>query len=162
MDSALTAGLALVGAIVGAALSFFLQRANQTRAEEAAHAEQVRQDRISAYSDFAGIAMDYRRAELNYWHVKREQPDRTSPERAAAAAESRDRRAEAWHAYYRVRLLTDDSRLVDLAKAAVDAAKELHDAPDLTSLRAQGEVVREAVASFIDLARPSVMPRRRR
>ena len=66
--------------------------------------------------------------------------------------ENRRVRAEAWSAFYRVKLLCDDPGLEKLAKAALDVTREMKRSKERATLDAAGDEVRRRIGLFLDAA----------
>lgn len=149
MESLIAAAIAILGTLAGSVVNHMLQSRSTRRAEAFARAQRLREQRLAVYGDFARVIMDYRRAEFARW----DRTDQQQPEsaRQEARAESYRVRGDAWHAMFRVGLLSDDPRLVEAAAALVGSTAELHDAPTEEELRARGTQVREELRRFVEL-----------
>ncbi|MFF3287629.1 hypothetical protein [Streptomyces sp. NPDC003023] len=149
-----TAVIAVVGTLLGSAATHFFQRQSAERGAVLARAEQLRQERISAYSSFAGALVDYRRGQNDRWHRARDFPD------SALAEESRidsyRLRSGAHQALIRVQLVCDDPQTLALAASAFEITNCMHEAPDEADRSLRSEQARETLSEFIGAAAPSV------
>lgn len=108
IETALIAGgVALLGGFLG---QYVYAGHLAKRAHRADQLERLRQDRIQAYSDFAGALIEYRRMQLTRWFTDH---DKTAAQDDVwrVREESRLRRAAALDRYYRVRLLADSEAI---------------------------------------------------
>lgn len=149
--------LAIVGVVVGSVLTFMLQRQERRDAQAADQQERLRQDRIVTYSEFAGRAMEYRKAQLTHWYRNKQQPGALTPEGEVAADVARDARAALWHALFRVQLLESDAGRSAAARSIVDQASEIDNAATKDEAKQRADAVRDRVREFIDNARPTVV-----
>ena len=104
--------------------------------------------------------MEYRLAELRRWH-EADEIRRTSPDRAddklidevASAAAAHQARTAARAAYFRMRLLWDDDKVIQCADKILEMATELEKVVDRSDLRKQSEAILQGIGSLADLAR---------
>jgi hypothetical protein len=140
MDAVLSGTIAVVGTLLGSLVTYIFQRRSAERARQIARGEQLRQERLAAYSDLAGAVIDLRRAAIDRWH--REQEDPTGKAYSAARGEYYRLYTVARTAHIRLRLLSADTELIDHGHRAVKIASDIHDAktelgctePNLTRL----------------------------
>lgn len=143
----LTSVIAVTGTLAGSALTFLFTQLSARRAERVARAERLRQERIAAYSGFAGAMADLRRAVITLWFALRREPD--GDDTRAAHVEADQRGAEADRARFAVRLLTDDPEVLRLADAAFDPIDAIRTAEDRAGLRAHEERSQAVLTEFI-------------
>lgn len=150
MDGAVSALVAVLGTLLGSAVAYLFQRRAAERTESFTHRQQLRTDRMTVYSDFAGAVTEYRRSQYDRWHRKDENPE------GAAASEARLEsywlKGVAQHALFRVRLIASSSAVVEAARDAFEAASRLHKASDKTELSSNGNEAKEILERFISLA----------
>ena len=154
MDGVLAGLIAVVGTLLGSALTYAFQHRTVDRAEGFARQERLRQERLATYSAFAGALTEHRRAVVNLWFRRQEDPG--GPEHRAARLECDRLGAAVDHARFRVQLVADDPGLVALANEAHRPTSEIHRAADHAALRACEARCREAVAAFIRAAASEV------
>lgn len=142
-----TALIAVAGTLLGSLLTFAFQRKTANRAEQFSRSERLRQERLSVYSEFAGFVLAFRSAQYDEWAQRNE--DGKSPTSAEAKTEALRRRAAAWQALYRVRLVADDTKPAQLAQAAMDLTATMHDVEDRAALRERANQVRQAIEEFV-------------
>src|SRR5690606_8709778 len=136
--------------LLGSVVTHVFQRRNSERAEQVARAERLRQERLAAYSEFAGAVMDLRRAAYDRWHRHQENPDGSAS--IAARDEYYRLYAVARNLQFRLRLLADDSDLVSFADNAVECTTEIVDAGNEDERAALGERARQALETFVSAA----------
>ncbi|MFD9084357.1 hypothetical protein ACFYYM_31170 [Streptomyces erythrochromogenes] len=152
MNAALTSLVAVFAALAGSTLTFVFQRHTARQTERFTREQQLRQERVGAYSSFAAALTDFRRSQNDRWHLERADPD--SAQCVSARAESYQRRSEATAALCRVRLLCGGPALSELARAALDATTEIHLAGDEQDRARRGETARVALDRFLADASP--------
>lgn len=89
----------MVGTLLGSTVTYVFQRVNAGRVERFAHDERLRQERMAAYSGFAGAITELRRGVISLWFV-RQRDDAARPELYAARTESDRLGAAADHARF--------------------------------------------------------------
>ncbi|MGW0522979.1 hypothetical protein [Crossiella sp. NPDC003009] len=150
MNSLLISLIAVSGTLAGSSLTYLFGRLTARRTERVARDERLRQDRIAAYTTFAGAVTELRQALISLWFLKRAEP--ADPELRAAYTEADKRGAAARHARFCVQLLTEDTELLQLADAVFKPIDELADAVDRATLTVLEERGEELLATFIQVA----------
>jgi hypothetical protein len=158
VDTALIAGgFALLGGFLG---QYVYAGRLAKHAHRDAQLEQLRQDRIQAYSDFAGALIEYRRTQLARWFAEHADP-REQEDVRHAAHESRVQRAAAHDRYFRVRLLADSADIKAAAKQALDCTNRIHDATTHEEANTTADHVRDdLLRAFIEVSEDQVLVRR--
>jgi hypothetical protein len=149
MDGVLTSVVAISGTLAGSSLTYLFGLMATRRTERVAREERLRQERISAYVAFAGAMTDLRQSVVAKWFLKQRDDEE---KKRAAYTESDKRGAAADHARLRMQMLTDDAELLHLADVAFGPIKELHDSPDVTTLRKHEEHSQAVLSAFIQAA----------
>ncbi|GGT23972.1 hypothetical protein [Streptomyces purpureus] len=152
MDTAL---IAVLGTLLGAVVTHFFQARSTERAAALARDEQLRQERISTYSAFAGAVIEYRRSQNDRW-FRTMDAGRHAPEAEESRFESYRLRTAARQALFRVQLVSDDLRARELADAAFEVTNCMHEARDGEDRARRSEQARQALEEFIEAAAPSV------
>jgi hypothetical protein len=150
MSGALTSLIAVTGTLLGSVVTYVFQRRTAGRAERFTRDERLRQERLSAYSAFAEAVMEYRHEQLMQWLRRHGELIESSP-RADHGEQGRSR-AAAWQARYRVQLLADEPKLIELADEAIDAVADIHRSKDSAELEQHGKRTRQRVEDFIRAA----------
>jgi hypothetical protein len=154
MGGALTSLVAVAGTLLGSAMTYFFQRRTAGRAEQFARDERLRQERVSAYSTFAEAVMEYRHEELKIWLHRHGELTHPLPE--SFEVEQGRLRSVALRARYRVQLLADEPRLIELADQSINAVADIHRAKDATELMEHGEHTEQRVEGFVRAAAAEV------
>jgi hypothetical protein len=151
-DSALvlTSLIAVGGTLAGAGLTYLFGQLTARRAERVARGERLRQELIAAYAGFAGAVTELRQAVISRWLSQQRDPH--GPETGAAWIEADRRGAAADQARFTLRLLTEDSELLDLADAVFEPIGALGDAADLAELKAHEVRCQELLTEFVRVA----------
>ncbi|REK84745.1 hypothetical protein DY245_41695 [Streptomyces inhibens] len=148
MEAVVASVVAVIGTLLGSGITHFFQSRAADRSERFARAERLRQERIDAYSAYAGALLDYRRVVVHRWFVLNEEGrcDEDSPE---LREEMYKTRYTAQEAMFRAQMVTDDPDVLDRTEEVMSAVTELHWARDrqaLTDLRA---TTRQGIRDFI-------------
>ncbi|NJP98788.1 hypothetical protein HCN51_56815 [Nonomuraea sp. FMUSA5-5] len=151
MQVVFAALIAIAGTLLGSLTTFLFQRWTVARTESFTRTERLRQERMKAYSAFAGAVLDLRVKQGARWGAKR-RADASPEAYAEAKAIQNQSRAAAWQALCLVRLLTDDDEALRLAGAAMELAADIHTLVTLEELDKRMGEVRQAVDRFIDRA----------
>jgi hypothetical protein len=142
--------IAVLGTLGGATASYLFQSKISERNESTDRDERLHQERLAAYSSFAGAVMDLRRTQYDrgYSRMARDQ----QVDRSGIIAESSRLRSVAWTAFYRFKLTSPDAELTDLATRAVEEAFDVADASDKADLKKRSEQARAQIDAFITAA----------
>lgn len=153
MQQVLVSAIAVIGALLGATATYFLQRKITERAHAEGRKEQRRKELVEALVAYGSAVMSLRRVEYDRWNRRNESADGITP--LDTRMEAYRLRAEARSALFHVRLLVDpDSQgeLVKHAESALELAKNASKASSVEELSKRGEDARLALERVIDLA----------
>jgi hypothetical protein len=151
MQGLLASVIAVVGTLLGSIVTYVFQRVNARRVERFAREERLRQERIAAYSGFAGAITELRRGVISLWFI-RQRDDAARPELYAARTETDRLGAAADHARFRIQLLAEEPDLVALADAAFEPIGAIHHAANLAELRDHENRCQDRLKAFITAA----------
>lgn len=154
MGSAITSLIAILGTLLGATATYVFQMRTAKQARQSAREERLWQERLAAYSAFAGALTDFRKSQNDRWHRKQEDPK--SSEYVAARDESYRQRAIATAALFRLRLVTPNQDLDELASLALRLTEEIHEATDEQDRTDRGRKARRALLNFAQAAAANV------
>ncbi|MFD7952543.1 hypothetical protein ACFV4X_03515 [Streptomyces ardesiacus] len=154
MDIAISALIAIAGTLLGSAVTHAFQRKASAQDHLFAAQQQIRSDRMTVYSDFAGALTEFRRGQQDRWHRWNEDPDGSAF--IEARTEAYRLRGIALHALFRVQLIASARTLIDTAQDAYALTSTLHKASDKTELSTVGTQAREVLEQFIKLASSDV------
>ncbi|MZD07499.1 hypothetical protein GTW43_20780 [Streptomyces sp. SID5785] len=151
MEAAL---IAVLGTLLGSVVTHFFQARASVRSAELARAEQIRQERIAAYSAFAGVLHDYRRAQNDRWYRARE--DGPSGAADASRFASYEARIAARAGLTRLQLVCGDATLRQLAVQAFEFTHCMHEAADESERDRRSRQAKTALDTFVSRAAPTV------
>ena len=148
----LTSLIAVTGTLLGSTITYLFQRSQAGRAEAVARSERLRQERIAAYSGFAGAITELRRGVITLWFHRLRQSDSADPELLAAFTEADRLGAAADHAQFRVQLLAGEGELIALAEATFDPIDSIRSAANRAELVKHEELCQDKLKTFIAAA----------
>ncbi|MFF5936191.1 hypothetical protein [Streptomyces sp. NPDC012508] len=151
MDTAL---IAVAGTLLGVIATHWFQSRAAERTAVLARDEQLRQERIAAYSAFAGAVVDYRRSQNDRWFRALQDPDSEQAE-ASRYASYRQRTATR-QALFRVQLVCDDADTRQLAEAAFEMTNCMHEATGEEDRANRSQEAKATLDRFIAAAAPGV------
>jgi hypothetical protein len=147
VNSIIASLAAIIGVVLGSVLTYLFQARSTRQVQEFTRDQQVWQERLAAYSAFAGVVTDLRRSENDRWH--REQEDPQGAPFSSARDESYQLRAKATAAMCRVQLVGGDTGLSQLAERALNATTDVHMASDEEDRALRGEKARLVLQDFL-------------
>ena len=133
----------IVGIALGAVMGYYFERRAAVDAAKRARAETLRQERSTAYAQFAGALGTYRRAQIDRW----------GSETAEAVRDTNSRRDAAREAMFRVQLLAGSATVRDGARRAFDAMDAFSDAKSGEEARVARDGTWAAMYQFVEIAR---------
>lgn len=142
--------------LLGALLTFWIQRSLGERAATRQRLERERRERLDAYSRFSGAAIHYRLSELTRWHLVSELPG--SPEARTAIGTAHRCRAALFEELSRMQILTDDAELREIATDVVERIDAIHRAIDAEERRRRGIEAGERIERFVRHAASDLRP----
>ncbi|MDT0453799.1 hypothetical protein [Streptomyces hesseae] len=150
MEAVLASLIAVAGTLLGSIITFTFQRRSSAQAEVFARSLQLRQERLTTYSAYAGAVTALKQGTVALWFCLQEDAD--SPETRHAFTECDRLGATTENAQFRVRLLTEDAMLVALAASAFDAIGPIRSASTRTELAEREQELQDALNAFITAA----------
>jgi hypothetical protein len=146
----MSAIIAVAGTLLGATATYVFQRVDADRKDRSARTERLRQERLAVYIELAAAVTDLRRAAHDRWHRHDEDPD------GAAFTAARDHYYKVYgmarNVQLKLRLLTDDTDLVEVAHQAFERATEIKDTDREQERKGKGEQAKHALDEFISAA----------
>ncbi|MEU1037297.1 hypothetical protein [Streptomyces sp. NPDC005907] len=109
METIIASGIAVLGTLLGSGITLAFQQRTIDRNHQLTRREKLRQERLDAYSAYAGALVNYRRCLVHLWFCEHEQPPPEDPDTVRIRAY--DLRSNAQEALFRVQMLTDDETL---------------------------------------------------
>ncbi|MEU0048629.1 hypothetical protein [Streptomyces sp. NPDC006309] len=138
MESIIASAIAVLGTLLGSGITLAFQQRTTDRSHQFTRREKLRQERLDAYSAYAGALVNYRRCLVHLWFCEHEPPPPENPDTVRIRAY--DLRSSAQEALFRVQMLTDDDRLSRTAEDVLADITELPKADaraELDELRAR-------------------------
>ncbi|MFD8504282.1 hypothetical protein ACFV2L_16375 [Streptomyces sp. NPDC059687] len=124
MESLIASAIAVLGTLLGSGITLAFQQRTTDRSQQFTRREKLRQERLDAYSAYAGALVNYRRCLVHLWFCEHEQPPPEDPD--AVRIRAYDLRSSAQEALFRVQMLTDDGRL---SRTAEDVLADITELP---------------------------------
>ncbi|WP_405563448.1 hypothetical protein OG418_02290 [Streptomyces phaeochromogenes] len=150
MEVVLSSLIAVAGTLLGSITTFALQRRSSAQAEVFARNLQLRQERLSTYSAYAGAVTALKQGTVALWFRLEEDAD--SPETCHAFTECDRLGAATENAQFRVKLLAEEATLVALAASAFDAIGPIRRASTKAELVEHEGQLQDALNAFIAAA----------
>jgi hypothetical protein len=120
VETIIASGIAVLGTLFGSGITLAFQQRTADRSNQFTRREKLRQERLDAYSVYAGALVNYRRCLVHLWFCENEQPPPEDPD--AVRIRAYDLRSNAQEALFRVQMLTDDETL---SRAAEDVLADV-------------------------------------
>ncbi|WP_433214289.1 hypothetical protein [Microtetraspora malaysiensis] len=149
MESAITSLIAIAGTLLGVAATHIFQTRVARQVRRDARNERLWQERLAAYSAFAGAITSYRGSQNARWYGKREGD---SDAYISVRTESLNERANAKAALFRLQLISSDGVLNCLASEALEATTDIHRASNETERAERSERSQHALLLLVEAA----------
>ncbi|MER7924254.1 hypothetical protein ABTY96_14190 [Streptomyces sp. NPDC096057] len=147
METIIASGIAVLGTLLGSGITLAFQQRTTDRSHEFARRERLRQERLDAYSVYAGALLNYRRCLVHLWFCEHEQPPPEDPD--AVRIRAYDLRSHAQEALFRVQMLTDDEALSRTAEDVLADITVLPKAADQVEFDALRARTRDAIGRLV-------------
>jgi hypothetical protein len=138
VETIIASAIAVLGTLLGSGVTLAFQQRTTDRSHQFTRREKLRQERLDAYSAYAGTLINYRRCLVHLWFCEHEQPP---PEDAdTVRIRAYDLRSSAQESLFRVQMLTDDetlSRTAEEVLADITALPKASSRVELDTLRVQ-------------------------
>ncbi|WUH95305.1 hypothetical protein OG900_37540 [Streptomyces sp. NBC_00433] len=164
MESILGTLIAVIGTLAGAVVSTLVQSRQNRASDERASSQQVRQERLAAYSGFATAIATLRGAEIQRWIAKHDH-GADSAAYAEAKAENFRARTAARSALTQVQLLIEDEELLAAGRRTLGVTIIIHEGSEVALMQEDADASRHGLDVFLSLAsrkggilRPAPMP----
>ncbi|MFF7394116.1 hypothetical protein ACFZAE_37455 [Streptomyces scabiei] len=151
METIIASGIAVLGTLLGSGLTLAYQQRATDRTHEFTRREKLRQERLDAYSVYAGALLNYRRSLVHLWFCEHEQPPPEDPDTVRVRAY--DLRSAAQEALFRVQMLTADDELSRTAEAVLADVTAVLKTDDRAEFDARRVRTRDAIALLISTAK---------
>lgn len=152
---ALIAGIGIIGTLVAAATTQLMANKAAQRVREEQARERMVDLRRDGMAGFAEAVMTYRRAQMAAWHAADTQG--LDHDLTDLSPEARDRRAQAWAAFFRVQLSWNDEALIERCGSLLESASKLKNCDSREALHRAGDQLRDGLKSVVADARSSLV-----
>ncbi|MET8680070.1 hypothetical protein ABZW18_21425 [Streptomyces sp. NPDC004647] len=156
MEAVATSVIAVLGTLLGSGVTHVFQRRTAQRIEQFTRDERLRQERLDAFSSYAGALLNYRRSLIDRWCNECDPEVDSWEDGSVLRARSYELHSQAQEALFRVQMLTDDRELVEKAELALKRVTRVADATDRTDLRARRDDTRSLIRDFVTAAKGHV------
>ncbi|MBC9717717.1 hypothetical protein H9Y04_34815 [Streptomyces sp. TRM66268-LWL] len=151
MEAIIASAVAVLGTLLGSGITLAVQRRTAVEGHAFARDERLRQERLNAYSAYAGTLVNYRRCLVHLWFCANDQPP---PEDAdTVRIRAYGLRSGAQEALFRAQMLTDDAGLVQSAEDVLDQITALTKAGTRTELDELRVSTRDAIRQLVMAAK---------
>ena len=124
MEAIIPSAIAVLGTLLGSGITLAFQQRTTEKVHRFTRGERLRQERLDAYSTYAGALVNYRRCLVHLWFCLHEQPPHEDPEEVRIRAY--DLRSSAQEALFRAQMLTGDEALSQMADDVLEAVTALN------------------------------------
>ena len=147
METIIASAIAVLGTLLGSGLTLAFQQRTTDKGHQFTRHERLRQERLDAYSAYAGALINYRRCLVHLWFCEHEQPPHEDP--GVVRVRAYDLRSNAQEALFRVQMLTDDDALSEAAEAALADVTALPKTDSRTELDQRRVKTRDDISRLV-------------
>ncbi|MEV5533537.1 hypothetical protein [Streptomyces prunicolor] len=147
METIIASAIAVLGTLLGSGLTLAFQQRTTDKGHQFTRREKLRQERLDAYSAYAGALINYRRCLVHLWFCEHEQPPPEDPD--AVRIRAYDLRSNAQEALFRVQMLTDDETLAQTAETVLTDITALSKSNTRTDLDQRRVTTRDDVSRLV-------------
>ena len=147
MEAIIASAIAVVGTLLGSGLTLAFQQRTTDKGHQFTRRERLRQERLDAYSAYAGALINYRRCLVHLWFCEHEQPPPENPDTVRGRAY--DLRSGAQEALFRMQMLTDDEALGQAAEAVLSDVTALSRTDSRTDLDQRRVKTRDDISRLV-------------
>ncbi|MFC8393575.1 MULTISPECIES: hypothetical protein [unclassified Streptomyces] len=147
METIIASAIAVLGTLLGSGLTLAFQQRTTDKGHQFTRHERLRQERLDAYSAYAGALINYRRCLVHLWFCEHEQPPHEDP--GVVRVRAYDLRSHAQEALFRVQMLTDDDALSEAAEAALADVTALPKTDSRTELDQRRVKTRDDISRLV-------------
>lgn len=147
METIIASAIAVLGTLLGSGLTLAFQQRTTDKGHQFTRHERLRQERLDAYSAYAGALINYRRCLVHLWFCEHEQPPHEDP--GVVRVRAYDLRSNAQEALFRVQMLTDDEALSEAAEAVLEDVTALPKTNSRTELDERREKTRDDISRLV-------------
>lgn len=157
MSDLISSVVAVLGTLAGAALTYAFAERTRSRDRIAGRQEASRQERLAAYSGFIAALTDFRRAQYDRWHRRRDDPGGPAEDRARQEAYRQSVISRTALAMVELTARRGiDEPVLEAAWAAFEKADHIDEAANRQDVTARGEDAKGALRQFVGAANAAV------
>ncbi|WP_338781824.1 hypothetical protein [Streptomyces sp. DG1A-41] len=147
METIIASAIAVLGTLLGSGLTLAFQQRTTDKGHQFTRHERLRQERLDAYSAYAGALINYRRCLVHLWFCEHEQPPHEDP--GVVRVRAYALRSNAQEALFRVQRLTDDEALSEAAEAVLADVTALPKTDSRTELDQRRVKTRDDISRLV-------------
>ncbi|MFE9708353.1 hypothetical protein [Streptomyces sp. NPDC005930] len=147
METIIASAIAVLGTLLGSGLTLAFQQRTTDKGLQFTRHERLRQERLDAYSTYAGALINYRRCLVHLWFCEHEQRPHEDPD--VVRIRAYDLRSNAQEALFRVQMLTDDDALSEAAGAVLADVTALPKTDSRTELNQRRVKTRDDISRLV-------------
>ncbi|MFI7019322.1 hypothetical protein [Streptomyces sp. NPDC050164] len=147
METIIASAIAVLGTLLGSGLTLAFQQRTTDKGHQFTRHERLRQERLDAYSAYAGALINYRRCLVHLWFCEHEQPPHEDP--GVVKVRAYDLRSNAQEALFRVQMLTDDEALSQAAETVLSDVAALPKTDSRTELDQRRVKTRDEISRLV-------------
>ncbi len=151
MDAIIASAIAVLGTLLGSGITLAIQQRTAERGYEFTRGEKLRQERLDAYTAYAGALVNYRRCLVHLWFFTHVQ--RPAQEADEVQLRAYDLRSGAQEALFRLQMLTDEESLSRAAEALLTDIQDLHKTDSRQELDERRQRTRDGIRSLVGTAK---------
>ncbi|MFD0144195.1 MULTISPECIES: hypothetical protein [unclassified Streptomyces] len=151
MQTIIASAIAVLGTLLGSGITLAFQQRTTNRSHQFTRREKLRQERLDAYSAYAGALVNYRRCLVHLWFCEHESPP---PEDAdTVRIRAYDLRSNAQEALFRAQMLTVDESVSQTAEDVLADITALPKADSRTALDNLRQRTRDDISRLVSVAK---------
>lgn len=154
MEAIIASAIAVLGTLLGSAVTFAFQQRVAERGHDFTRGEKLRQERLDAYTAYAGALVNFRRTLVHLWfctHAQSYEQNREDP--GQVAARSYELRSSAQEALFRLQMLTGDEALSARAQALFAEIAVVHKTESRAAFGVRRDRTRDGIAALVAAAK---------
>ncbi|WP_405490460.1 hypothetical protein [Streptomyces sp. NBC_00096] len=153
MEAIIASAIAVLGTLLGSGVTFAFQQRVAERGHEFTRSEKLRQERLDAYTSYAGALVNFRRTLVHLWFCTYAQPYGQYEDPSAVNARSHELRSSSQEALFRLQMLTGDEALSTRAQALFDDIAVLHKTESREEFDIRRDRTREGIGGLVAAAK---------
>ncbi|RMB81998.1 hypothetical protein [Streptomyces shenzhenensis] len=151
METIIASAIAVLGTLLGSGITLAFQQRTADRSHQFTRREKLRQERLDAYSTYAGALINYRRCLVHLWICEHEQPPPEDPTEVRIRAY--DLRSNAQETLFRVQMLSADETLGQAAEVILADVTALSKAASRSELDERRVQTRDGISALVRAAK---------